>query len=451
MELKEVHNVYMLGIGGIGMSALARFLARNGKAVAGYDRVATPLTRALEEEGIAVGYEVDANALAGKDLLIYTPAIPKNNPVLIKAQGNGISVYKRAEALGLITKTYKAVAIAGTHGKTTTSGMVTHFLRNCGVSATGFVGGILKNYQSNFVPGNSDWVVVEADEFDRSFLNLRPNLAVITSVDPDHLDIYGESGRMEQAYAEFTTCLEEGGKLFLNHRLSEFAKNLNRESRFYGIEAGDYRAENLTHTGLGIKFDYQSPSVTLKGMQLNFPGHYNVENAVAAITVALEAGADADSMANAVAGFSGINRRFDIRYQSESVVHIDDYAHHPEEIKALLSSVRKLLPEHEMIVAFQPHLYTRTRDFAEGFAESLSLADKVAVLDIYPARELPIEGVTSALIYDRLKVKETALTDLSGVVEIFRSWKNKPAVVLTVGAGSIDTKVDEVEQEVSTW
>lgn len=441
----------MLGIGGIGMSALARFLHRRGKTVTGYDRTATPLTAELEAEGIRIRYAPHTGMLDGADLLVYTPAVPRSHPEFALAEQAGIPVVKRAEVLGMISRAYKTVAVAGTHGKTSTTGLITHLLRECGIDCTGFVGGITNNYNTNYVHGESEWMVVEADEFDRSFLQLSPDIAVITSMDADHLDIYGSAGELKKTFKAFAGQVKEGGTLFLQHSLPEITLDGNRRVWRYGVGGGYCKSDNLVHRGLGVNFDFRAGVMHFDNLRLNLPGNYNVENATAAVSVAMALGAPEEKIRMGLETFTGIKRRFDIRYRSEEVVHIDDYAHHPREISALLAAVRDMLPRHKLIAVFQPHLYSRTQDFHEGFAEALSEADSVVLLSIYPAREEPIEGVSSQMIYDLLTVEEKGLTDLDGLTNELKKHKTRPSVVLTIGAGDIDTKVEATRSLVAAW
>lgn len=456
LELDKVHHVHMLGIGGIGMSALARFLHRRGKIVSGYDKTRTPLTEALEGEGIEVYYEARPEMVDGADLVVYTPAVPKGFAEFARVVELSKPIMKRAELLGMISRAYKTIAVAGTHGKTSTTGLIAHLLRSCGIDCTAFIGGITNNYQTNFLDGNSDpkapaWVVVEADEFDRSFLQLRPDIAVITSMDADHLDIYGEEAAVQESFRSFAECLKPGGTLFLHHALTVDELDAQRKVFTYGVEIGRFRSVDLHHRGLGVSFDYQSPIAKFERLRLNLPGTYNVENATAAISVAVALGGSEDNIRKGLESFTGIKRRFDIRYRTDEVVYIDDYAHHPTEISALLSAVRDMLPKHKVVAAFQPHLFSRTRDFHEGFAAALSKADAVVLLEIYPAREEPMEGVTSKMIFDRITLQEKVLTSLDGMVDALKKYQEKPVVVLTIGAGNIDTQVDATRQMVARW
>jgi UDP-N-acetylmuramate--alanine ligase len=451
MELNNVHRVHMLGIGGIGMSALARFLNRRGKVITGYDKTRTPLTEALEAEGMEVYYEARPEMVDQADLVVYTPAVPKTFSEFARVEALGKPMMKRAELLGMISRAYKTIAVAGTHGKTSTTGLIAHLLRHCGIDCTAFIGGITNNYQTNFLDGGSDWIVVEADEFDRSFLQLSPNIAVITSMDADHLDIYGEHAALEESFRAFAERLEPAGTLFLHHTLSVDDLDAGRKVFTYGVEIGRFRSVDLQHRGLGVSFDYQSPVAKFERLRLNLPGTYNVENATAAISVAVALGGSEDNIRKGLESFTGIKRRFDIRYRTDDVVYIDDYAHHPTEIQALLSAVRDMLPRHKVVAAFQPHLFSRTRDFYEGFAAALSQADAVVLLDIYPAREEPMPGVTSQMILDNITLQEKTLTSLEGLGEALKKYESKPVVVLTIGAGNIDTQVEATRQMVARW
>jgi UDP-N-acetylmuramate--alanine ligase len=451
MELEKVHTVHMLGIGGIGMSALARFLHRRGKTVTGYDKTRTTLTEALEAEGIEVYYEPRPSMVDGADLVIFTPAVPQSHPEFARVAELEKPLMKRAELLGMISRAYKTIAVAGTHGKTSTTGLIAHLLRTCGIDCTAFIGGIANNYQTNFLEGNSDWVVVEADEFDRSFLQLSPDIAVITSMDADHLDIYGEHSEVQKSYRAFAECVKPGGTLFLHHALTVDDLNHGRKVYTYGVEIGRFRSVDLHHRGLVVHFDYQSPVAKFESLRLNLPGTYNVENATAAISVAVALGGTEENIRKGLESFTGIKRRFDIRHRTEDVVYIDDYAHHPTEISALLAAVRDTLPKHKLVAMFQPHLFSRTRDFHEDFAAALSKADAVILLDIYPAREEPIPGVTSQMVFDLITLKEKSIVALDGMVDELKKYQTRPVVVCTIGAGNIDTQVEATRQMVARW
>jgi UDP-N-acetylmuramate--alanine ligase len=451
LELAKVHTVHMLGIGGIGMSAIARFLHRRGKIVTGYDKTRTPLTEALQAEGIEVYYEARPEMVDGADLVVYTPAVPKGFAEFARVAELGKPIMKRAELLGMISRAYKTIAVAGTHGKTSTTGLIAHLLRNCGIDCTAFIGGITNNYATNFLDGSSDWVVVEADEYDRSFLQLSPDIAVITSMDADHLDIYGNDAAIQESFRAFAARLKPGGTLFLHHTLSVEELDDDRKVYTYGVEIGRFRSVELHHRGLGVGFDYQSPVAKFENLRLNLPGTYNVENATAAISVAVALGGSAENIRKGLETFTGIKRRFDIRYRTDEVVYVDDYAHHPTEIEALLAAVRDMLPRHKVVAVFQPHLYSRTRDFQDGFAAALSKADAVVLLEIYPAREEPMPGVTSQIILDRITLQDKVLTNLAGLQDALKKHQSRPVVVLTIGAGDIDTQVETTRQLVARW
>ncbi|MCR9011996.1 UDP-N-acetylmuramate--L-alanine ligase [Gabonibacter chumensis] len=432
-------NVYFVGIGGIGMSALARYFKAMGYAVAGYDKTPSPLTRKMgEEEGFSITYTDDVREITSlfKDkkstLVVFTPAVPEENRILSYFRDNGYSLHKRAEVLGLISKDKKALCIAGTHGKTTTTTMVAFLLNHSHVGCNAFLGGISANFGTNLlIDRNSDYVVIEADEFDRSFLHLHPEVAVITAMDADHLDIYGTHEKLLEAFEAF--ALQTKGPLFLRKGLT-----LQRAvTGFYAAgEKTDYYADRLRVENGSYVFDYVFPEGVIEELRLCFPGRVNVENATAAIAVALQAGVTPDEIRMALPLFKGVARRFDVHVKNRDMIYIDDYAHHPKEIEAALSSIREMWPDKRLTVAFQPHLYSRTNDFYPDFARGLSLADEVILLDIYPAREEPIPGVTSALIADRVTVPVKRVTK-----EDFPEYVRenvKEGVFVTMGAGDID-------------
>lgn len=440
MESNNIKSVYFVGIGGIGMSALARYFKQMGYPVAGYDKTPSPLTRKMEsEEGFAITYEDDARNVGNlyrdksSTLVVYTPAIPKDNRILTFFRENGYFLHKRAEVLGIVSRSKKALCVAGTHGKTTTTTLLAFLLKNSSVGCSAFLGGISSNFNSNIlIDSDSEYVVIEADEFDRSFLRLRPEMAVITAMDADHLDIYGTKESMVEAFEEFARLTQ--GSLFLK-------KNLTIRSRavdgYYAVgEVADYYADHLRIENGAFHFDYISENVKMCDLCLRFPGRVNVENATAAITLALHAGVTPEEIRTALPGFKGVARRFDIHADNGRVMYIDDYAHHPQEIQAVLSSIREMWPDKKLTVAFQPHLYTRTRDFYVDFARSLSLADEVVLLDIYPARELPIPGVTADLIAERLTAPVKRVSK-----EAFPDYVREhvtDGIFVTMGAGDID-------------
>jgi UDP-N-acetylmuramate--alanine ligase len=437
MNLSDIKSVYFIGIGGIGMSALARYFHTKGCHVAGYDRTSTTLTRQLETEGMPVHYLDDPSLIPNHiDLVVYTPAVSTNLGELQHLRNRGIPIKKRAEVLGIISRGMKTVAIAGTHGKTTTSALSTWLMRCGGIDCTAFLGGIVRNFEANFVQGSSDWVVVEADEFDRSFLQLDPDLAVILSMDADHLDIYGTHENMiNSGFQAFAERLKPGGTLYVQDRLKSY---FSREPRF-GIAAGQYYASQIRNEAGFAVFDYHSPEITLEGLRFTMPGRHNIENAVAAITVSLAAGANAEGIREGLATFAGIHRRFELVYRDADVVYIDDYAHHPTELEAAISATREFYPGRRITGIFQPHLFSRTQDFAAGFAAALDKLDEVLLMDIYPAREEPIPGVSSASIAALMKHDKLEMVTMDTVMEALK--RHRPEVLLTLGAGDIDTMV----------
>lgn len=453
MNLNSIHRVHFLGIGGIGMSALARWFSHLGKEVSGYDRTPSSLTDALESEGMLVGFEDSVASIpqsvreeVAGSLIIWTPAMPKDAIQLAFFKQQGYTLLKRAEVLGLITAGLPTVAVAGTHGKTTTSSMVAHLLKVGGVNVSAFLGGLTQNYQSNLIlpshPTKEAMVVVEADEFDRSFLHLHPNTAILTSVDPDHLDIYGDSEEMLRGFKSFIELLPENGKLYISgtaHSKLTLNDLSVREVRVYGLTSEDYLASAIQPQSDAFVFDYKSPSIEMKGLKLHMPGFHNVENAVAAISVALDFGVSEAGIREGIASFKGVKRRFEILVQEKNRVFIDDYAHHPEEIKAFLSSVKAMFPERKLTAVFQPHLFSRTKDFAKGFSQSLSLADEVILLDIYPARELPMEGVHASMLLEEISSPKKSLQSKEGLIAYLHG--QQPEVLVTIGAGDIDRLV----------
>ncbi len=444
--------IYFVGIGGIGMSNLARYFMSQGKRVAGYDRVETPLTRALVAEGAHIHYEDNLQFIPDefldKDstLVVYTPAIPASHSELQYFRQNGFTLMKRAQVLGEITKTSDAVCIAGTHGKTTVSSMIAHLLRQSTVDCNAFLGGILKNYGTNLLLSHkSNITVAEADEYDRSFHWLRPWIAVITSADPDHLDIYGTPEAYRESFEHFTSLIRPDGYLILK-KDAPVTPRVNSGVKIftYSETEGDYHAENIRIGGGEIVFDYVSPSGKITDISLGVPVKVNIENAVAAIASAQLCGVTPDEIRAAMRTFGGAKRRFDFLLKTPNLVFIDDYAHHPNELTASIQSIRQLYPDKKVTGVFQPHLYTRTRDFVDEFAQSLSLLDDVVLLDIYPAREEPIPGVTSEIIFDKITSKEKVLLKKS---ELLPFLKNKELEVLvTLGAGDIERLLPEIKE-----
>lgn len=458
LKFTDIKQVYFLGIGGIGMSALARYFAGQGIVVSGYDRTATELTAALEAEGIAVHYQDDpallpANLDISDSLIIYTPAVPATHQELNALINRGFSIHKRAEVLGIICNSRRTIAVAGTHGKTSVSTMTAHILKLSAIGCSAFMGGISKNYQTNLLldTTGSQWIVAEADEFDRSFLHLKPELAVITSMDADHLDIYGSHEKVIEGFQLFAAQIKEGGSLVLKKGLPVgFESGAKYKSYTYSItETADFCAQNIELKDGYYQFDLKTPEFRIEKLMLNYPGLLNVENAVAASALAILAGVSPEDIRHALATYSGVKRRFDVQLNNAAFVLIDDYAHHPEELRATIQSVRDIYKNRTLTGIFQPHLYSRTKDFAEGFASSLDLLDEIVLLDIYPARELPMEGVTSELIFKQIRNKNKLLCPKSELIG--RAATFKPGVVIMMGAGDIDTLVEPVKEQLMKY
>ncbi len=447
MELSKINNVYFIGIGGIGMSALARYFKALGKNVAGYDRTATNLTNELINEGFNIHFVEDVHLIPGEflqpdkhTLIVFTPAVPQNHNELVYFRQNNFRIMKRAEVLGLITEHKNAIAVAGTHGKTTISTMIAHILKQADNDCTAFLGGISKNYESNLLLSEkSDCVVVEADEFDRSFLFLTPAIAVITSMDADHLDIYGNKEELIRSFNEFIHRIRSGGTLFYKKRLQLELSGKEKFKCFtYAVdEDADFKAVNIRVVYNTHYFDIITPDGIMENLTLGVPGRVNIENITAAVAVASHLGVPPPVLRGALASFSGVRRRFDYHINLQDLVYIDDYAHHPEELKATISSVKALYKGRKITGIFQPHLFSRTRDLADAFAESLELLDELFLLDIYPAREQPIEGVTSSLIFNKVNLKHKTLCSKDEVINFIMDAKVD--VLLTLGAGDIDT------------
>lgn len=446
MNLNNIHNVYFIGIGGIGMSALARYFLANGKRVAGYDKTPTEVTDALVELGVVVHFQDDLKLVAEdffnteKTLVIYTPAV-KNHVELDFFKTNGFKVLKRSQVLGLITENTFCLAVAGTHGKTTTTSILGHLLKSCNVPVTAFLGGISENYNSNLILSGTEVSVVEADEFDRSFLTLSPNMACITSMDADHLDIYGNASELEKSFEDFSKKIKPNGKLFVKNGLP--IKGIT-----YGIEDNsDYSAQNIKIENGAYFFDVKTPKTVLENITFNLPGRHNLSNALIALAMALEYGCPSRELIAALASYKGVKRRFSYQIKTDDLVFIDDYAHHPEEINALHQAVREMYPNKKVLAVFQPHLYTRTRDFADDFAKSLSQFDAVLLLDIYPARELPIEGVTSSWLLKKIENNHKELVAKEGLIEKIN--ESNAQVILTIGAGDIGEEVKHIKKGLS--
>jgi UDP-N-acetylmuramate--alanine ligase len=456
MNALDYKLYYFLGIGGIGMSALARYFNHYGKTVAGYDKTSSVLSRELEKENISCHYSEDVKSLEDllskykkeEVLVVYTPAVPKSHEEYIHLGSNGYKIMKRSEVLGEITKQFKTIAIAGTHGKTTTTTLVTHLLRTAGINCYSFMGGISKNYNTNLLLGDPKdpdaFVVVEADEYDRSFLTLSPQIAVITSVDADHLDIYGDKNSMHESYLLFSRQVKKDGCLIVKKNVDNELK-LTDKRLLYSLNLDTaYCAEAIHINNGAFQYDIKSPVEAVTGVTIGLPGLHNVENSIAAVAVAQQLGVKAESIKEALRSFQGVKRRFDYRIKTENLVYVDDYAHHPEELKAAIGAAKQLYPDKKVTGIFQPHLFSRTRDFADGFAESLDLLDECILLEIYPAREKPIEGVNSQMLLDKMKSKSKFLVKKENVVEFVKNRKIE--VLMTMGAGDIDSLIEPLEK-----
>lgn len=448
MNVTQIHRVYFIGIGGIGMSALARYFAFINKAVAGYDKTETPLTQELISSGIDVHYVDDIDSVAEEyknevehTLVVYTPAVPASHKEYQFFLQNGFTIKKRSEVLGLITKDSFCLAVAGTHGKTTTSSILAHLLKETGVKMTAFLGGISEDFNSNFLLEGTEYSVVEADEFDRSFMQLTPNVACVTSMDADHLDIYGDTQELEKTFVEFTKRIKPGGTLFVRN-------GLPLEGLTYGIEDdSDYCIRNITIERGTYIFDLETPDATLKGVEFNKPGRHNLLNGLVAFAMAMHSGSPPHRLARALATFKGVQRRFSYQIKNDEFVFIDDYAHHPTEINAIFEAISEMHPNRKVLAIFQPHLFSRTRDFADDFAKSLSQFENILLLDIYPAREEPIKGVDSQWLLNKIT---SANKTLISKEQIISQVKNQnPDVLVTMGAGDIGLEVVKIKKEMS--
>jgi UDP-N-acetylmuramate--alanine ligase len=445
LNLENIHNIYFVGIGGIGMSSIASYFNSNGKNVAGYDKTPTEITKSLEKLGMQIHFEDSINLIPAdfknsqNTIIIYTPAVPKNHSELNYFIDNNFKVLKRSEILGEITKNSICLAVAGTHGKTTTSTILGHILKEAGVNSTSFLGGISENYKSNLILGGSEVTVVEADEFDRSFLRLSPNIACITSMDADHLDIYGDHSELEKSFKDFGNLVSD--TLIVR-------KGLPIEAKTFGIEEdADFDAKNIQIKDGAYIFDVQTPLEYFKNIKITLPGKHNVLNAVAALAMANSFGISLQVIAKALLSFKGIKRRFSYKINTENLVLIDDYAHHPTEINAVVSSVREMYPAKKILGIFQPHLFSRTRDFIDDFAASLSCFDELILLDIYPARELPIEGVTSSWLLRKVTIENKQISTKENLVE--NVLKSKAQVIVMIGAGDIGELVNVIKNKLT--
>ncbi|MGO3194597.1 MAG: UDP-N-acetylmuramate--L-alanine ligase [Sphingobacterium sp.] len=446
MNIDHIKRVYLLGIGGIGMSGLARYFHHLGCEVEGYDRTETELTKALVAEGIRVIYQDDTslvpdsfNEPSKENLVIFTPAVPQDLSIKRALLDSGVRLYKRSEVLGIISASRFTIAVAGTHGKTTTSTMIAHVLKDSGYDCSAFLGGISSNYNTNVLYGENNVVVVEADEYDRSFLTLHPNIAIVTSSDADHLDIYGDEKHLLESFELFLARVVENGTKIVKKGLP-----FEGSVRYALEDKADAYAANIRIENDAFHFDFYGKDDTILNIHLGIAGIHNVENAVAAIVVALELGISVEKIKQALSSFRGAKRRFEYVARNERSIYIDDYAHHPEELKAFLASVRKLYPNRELTVVFQPHLFSRTRDFVDGFAQALSSADVLLLMDIYPAREIPIEGVNARWLFDKVELENKRLVTPEQVLEYAK--QEKPALIVTMGAGDIDKLVKPLKE-----
>jgi len=455
VRLEQYDNIYFLGIGGIGMSALARWFMKSGLKVSGYDKTSTALTKALAEEGMNIHFDDSINSIPkevidqqDRTLVVFTPAIPKDHTEHAYLKEKGYTIVKRSEVLGLITKGYKTVGVAGTHGKTTTSSMVAHILKSAGKDMVGFLGGITTNYESNLVMNGAvsdkTIAVVEADEFDRSFLRLYPEIAIVTSADADHLDIYGDHDSLITSFKDFIKQINKEGSLIIHESIAaKLADGVDHVSKnIYSMSRGQFFAGNITARSGFFEFDLHGFG-KVEHVKLGVPGFHNIENAIAASVAAQLCGVSLPAIKQALESFSGVKRRFEFVVKGKKVIYVDDYAHHPTEIDAFLRSMKSMYPQRKLTVVFQPHLFTRTRDFADGFSKSLSLADELLLMDIYPARELPIPGVTSDMLMTDVTSKVKVRCNKDDLMKKIEALDVD--VIATVGAGDIDTFVEQIK------
>ncbi len=453
-DITQYSRIFFIGIGGIGMSALARYFHAGGYDVAGYDKTSSAITDALQKEDIPVMFEDTVQAIPQDyrdpdkkpdTMVVYTPAVPQDHPGLVYFRKKQFPLYKRAQVLGMVSDHMRPVAVAGTHGKTTVSTMIAHILKQSVLDCTAFLGGISKNYDTNLLIGRSDWVVLEADEFDRSFLQLHPEIAVVTALDADHLDIYHTHAHLVESFHQFLSQVRPGGKILIHNGLP-VDRSVNSEADWftYGLQApADYVATDLFYQDGYHIFQVLTPDGIIRDIHLSLPGRVNVENALASVAVSHLLGISGDAIRKSLFLFKGIRRRFDIRINRDSYVYIDDYAHHPVELQAAIESTQEMFPGKKITGIFQPHLFSRTRDFAREFAGSLDLLDHAILLDIYPAREKPIPGVTSEMILKKMKIKDKTLMKKEDIPEWIR--EHRPEVLLTLGAGDIDRLVQPIE------
>lgn len=451
MNINTLHTIYFLGVGGIGMSALARYFLAQGCKVSGYDKTKTKLTEELCAEGVAIHYEEDENKIPveifhqiNQAIVVYTPAIPKNHKEWLFLQEKNIKCYKRSEILGFISQKYFTIAVAGTHGKTTTSSMIAHVLNQSGVKCNAFLGGISLNFNSNLLlHPEAEMVVVEADEFDRSFLTLTPNIAVVTSLDADHLDVYSNKQQMDNAYKEFVQRINPNGVLITKQAYRTALDAERLKVLTYSIEQkADFSMVSKKAVDGNFSVALQTPSEKVNELLIGLPGIHNIENGIAAYAVAKELGIDTDLIIKALASYRGVKRRFEFHVKTADLVYIDDYAHHPTELSFTINSIKELFPNKKITGIFQPHLYSRTRDFADEFAQSLSLLDELILLEIYPARELPIKGVSAEMLLEKVTITNKQLVPINEVLNYVEN--HQPQVLVTLGAGDIDTLVEPI-------
>jgi UDP-N-acetylmuramate--alanine ligase len=446
LDIKNIHSAYFIGIGGIGMSAIARFFNSIGIEVSGYDKTKTALTDELIREGIKIHFEDNVKLIPNiPDIVVYTPAVPKDHSELSYYRENDFTVKKRSEVLGDITSRYFTIAVAGTHGKTSISTMISHILFSSGRKITSFVGGISKNFKTNFINNTgSDVVIVEADEYDRSFLTLNPDIAVISSIDADHLDIYGTKENMEVSFRMFAGKIKNDGSLIVKNNINLENTGNHKIYKYSLKDECQYYAKNIRIIDSSFIFDLVHPNGQISNIKAGAPGNHNIENAVVAAAVCLQMKVDEKEIKKAIESYSGVCRRFDYQINTKEFVYIDDYAHHPEELKAIISAVKELYPTRKITGVFQPHLYSRTHDFADDFAKSLNLLDEVILLDIYPARELPIEGITSEWLLNKIETSNKCLVQKPDLVATLKI--KKPGILLTLGAGDIDQFIEPIKK-----
>ncbi|MBW2962633.1 UDP-N-acetylmuramate--L-alanine ligase [Mesonia aestuariivivens] len=444
---KNIQNIYFIGVGGIGMSALARYFVQQNKQVGGYDKTPSKITKKLAEEGVVVSFTASKDSLptsfTNKEntLVVYTPAVSQENELFQYFKNNEFEIKKRAEVLGMITKDFPTLAVAGTHGKTTTTAILAHILKQSGVKLTAFLGGISENYHTNFINDGHQAVVVEADEFDRSFLHLHPTIAAITSMDADHLDIYGETEELKRTFLSFAEKVEDKSNFF-------YKKGLDLKGNSIAVEEeADYKVANVKVQNGSYRFDFVSPQETIKDLEFSLPGKHNLTNAATALAMALKFGVKGELLKNALKSFKGVERRFTYHLKTEAKVLIEDYAHHPEEILAVHQAVREMHAGKKVLAVFQPHLFSRTKDFADDFAASLSKFDEVLLMDIYPARELPIEGVNSQMLLDKILNEKKALVSREKLSENIKA--SSAEVIVMMGAGDIGNEVETIKVELN--